>query len=354
MKKYILLITGILLFTTCKSNQYISSSKSATDSEIITTYANTINTTDVKQHVFTLASDEFEGRRTGEKGQKMAAEYLANEYKKYGLTGNHLTNDYYQIVPIEALKSKSAFPPKHSSENIIAFIEGSEKPNEIIVISSHYDHEGIKDGKIYNGADDNASGTTAVIEIAEAFSKAKKDGYGPKRSILFINFTGEEKGLLGSKYFTNNPIYPLKNIVAALNIDMIGRIGNEHPNDANYVYVIGADIISSELHKINEMANNEYVQLELDYTYNDKNDINRFYYRSDHYNFAKHNIPIIFYFNGVHADYHKPTDTPDKINLELLTKRAQLIFYTAWEIANRDNRLVIDKLKKDNLVQNFK
>ncbi len=354
MNKYILLVAGILLITACKSNKKLTSAELTSDSILITKYANSITESDVKKHVFTLASDEFEGRRTGEKGQKMAAEYLVNEYKGFGLTGNHLTNNYFQIVPIEALKTKSKFPPLNASENIIAFIKGAEKPNEIIIISSHYDHEGIKDDLIYNGADDNASGTAAVLEIAQAFAKAKKEGHGPKRSMLFINFTGEEKGLLGSKYFSENSIYPLENIVAGLNIDMIGRSGKERPNDTNYVYVIGADRLSTELHEINEQANNKYVNLDLDYTYNAEDDKNRFYYRSDHYNLAKHNIPIIFYFNGVHEDYHKPTDTADKINIELLTKRAKLIFYTAWELANREDRILVDKPVEIDLMQNSK
>jgi Zn-dependent M28 family amino/carboxypeptidase len=342
MKKNILLIASLAFLWSCKSNKTLSSAELTSNSKLITSYANTINEADIKKHVFTLASDEFEGRRTGEKGQKMAAEYLANEYKSYGLKGNHLTGDYFQNVPLEALKNKS----EHPSENVIGFIEGIEKPEEIVVISSHYDHEGIKNGEIYNGADDNASGTTAVIEIAQAFSEAKKAGYGPKRSLLFINFTGEEKGLLGSAYYVSNSTYPLENITAALNIDMIGRIGKDKPGDTNYLYIIGADRLSSELHLINEDANQKYSKLDLDYTYNAIDDKNRFYYRSDHYNFAKHNIPIIFYFNGVHKDYHKPTDTPDKINIELLTRRARLIFYTAWELANRENRIIVDKADK--------
>lgn len=350
MNKITLLIVSFLLVASCKTNKTYTSVELTSNSNIILSYANTITNDDIKEHVFTLASDEFEGRRTGEKGQKMAANYLADQYESYGLTGNHLTNDYFQIVPKSALKNKSA----NDSENVIAFIEGTDKPEEIVVVSSHYDHEGIKNGEIYNGADDNASGTTAVLEIAEAFAKAKKEGHGPKRSLLFINFTGEEKGLLGSKYFSSNSTYPLENIVAALNIDMIGRIGKDKKGNDNYVYVIGADRLSSELHTINEIANSTYSNLELDYTYNAANDKNRFYYRSDHYNFAKHNIPIIFYFNGVHEDYHKPTDTADKINIELLRKRAQLIFYTAWELVNREDRIIVDNVKVEDLVQNSK
>jgi len=342
MKKALLSFTILALFLACKTNKNLTSAELISDSENITKFARTINPTDVKEHIYTLASDEFEGRQTGEKGQKITAEYLINQYKSFGIKGINGTDNYLQNIPIEALNGKS----EHPSENVIAFIEGTKKPNEILVISSHYDHLGIKDGKTFFGADDNASGTTAVLEIAQAFAQAKKEGYGPKRSILFVNFTGEEKGLLGSKYSNNNPVYPLENMVANLNIDMIGRIGKERePNDDNYVYVIGADRLSTELHDINEKANKTYTHLNLDYKYNALDDPNRFYNRSDHYNFAKHNIPIIFYFNGTHVDYHKATDTKEKINLELLTKRAQLVFYTAWEIANRENRLVVDMVE---------
>lgn len=340
MKKIFTSLFVLAILLACKSKVNTSSNDLTSNSEIITKYANTINTADVKEHVYILASDAFEGRQTGEKGQKMAAEYLVNQYKSFGISGINGTNDYYQHIPVEELNNRSENP----SENVIAYIEGTKKPNEILVITSHYDHLGIHNGEVSYGADDNASGTTAVLEIAQAFANAKKEGYGPKRSILFVNFTGEEKGLLGSKYFSNNPVYPLKNMVAGLNIDMIGRIGKERdPNDDNYVYVIGADRLSTELHNINEKANATYTHLDLDYKFNALDDRNKFYSRSDHYNLAKHNIPIIFYFNGTHADYHKPTDTADKINLELLTKRAQLVFYTAWEIANREDRLIVDK-----------
>jgi Zn-dependent M28 family amino/carboxypeptidase len=214
-----------------------------------------------------------------------------------------------------------------------------------VVISSHLDHIGVNaDGAINNGADDDGSGTVAMLEIAEAFQMAADAGMGPKRSVVFLHVTGEEKGLLGSRYYTDfNPIFPLDNTVANLNIDMIGRTDPKRKGDRNYIYLIGSDKLSSELHELSETVNTKYTQLELDYTYNDENDPNRFYYRSDHYNFAKNNIPIIFYFNGTHADYHRPGDTPDKINYDLLRNRSQLIFYTAWDIANRDNRITVDK-----------
>ncbi len=234
------------------------------------------------------------------------------------------------------------------SENVAAVLKGSEIPNEYVVISSHLDHIGISaDGDINNGADDDGSGTVALLEIAEAFKKAADAGNGPKRSIVFLHVTGEEKGLLGSQYYTDvEPIFPLAQTVANLNIDMIGRIDPKREGDRNYVYLIGSDKLSTELHNLSEEVNKKYTNIELDYTFNDENDPNRFYYRSDHYNFAKNNIPIIFYFNGTHDDYHRPGDTPDKINYDLLENRSRLIFHTAWEVANRNNKVVVDKVAK--------
>ena len=231
------------------------------------------------------------------------------------------------------------------SKNVAGFVKGSEFPDEYIIISAHSDHIGVNaNGDINNGADDDGSGSMAVLEIAEAFKAAADKGQGPKRSIIFLHVTGEEKGLLGSQYYTDiEPLVPLANTVADLNIDMIGRIDPKREGNRNYVYLIGSDKLSTELHNISEAVNNKYMNIELDYTYNDENDPNRFYYRSDHYNFAKNNIPIIFYFNGTHDDYHQVGDTPDKINYDLLENRARLVFYTAWELANRPNRIVVDK-----------
>ena len=234
------------------------------------------------------------------------------------------------------------------SENVVAIVKGSKKPEEYVVISSHLDHIGVNaDGQINNGADDDGSGTVAMLEIAQAFKAAADKGMGPDRSIIFLHVTGEEKGLLGSKYYTDfEPLVPLKNTVANLNIDMIGRIDPKRQGNRNYIYLIGSDKLSTELHDLSEAMNTQYTNLELDYKYNDENDPNRFYYRSDHYNFAKNNIPIIFYFNGTHDDYHRPGDTPDKINYDLLKNRSQLIFHTAWEVANRENAVVVDKAIK--------
>ncbi|NKI32091.1 M28 family peptidase [Croceivirga thetidis] len=522
MKKLILLTSLVVL--ACNSSQQTVNKTSSTASERTktspTTYASTILEDDLKEHLFIYASDEFEGRDTGSKGQKKAISYLKEQYEALGILPAKSDGNYFQKVPLEISKMptgnitinnkayaigedfvtfaslehvtneivfagfgietdeysdydnidvldkivliefgepqkedgkyllsedgypsrwgdfnesladrlqiatdkgakailifeeeyfprlKSRFeyisnngrevmtlssensqeiPPifigenlgtvlkelitketttnklkgnfefnivsgnkKIDSENVAAILKGSELPNEYVVISSHLDHIGVNaDGQINNGADDDGSGTVALLEIAEAFKKASDDGLGPKRSIIFLHVTGEEKGLLGSRYYTDfEPIVPLENTVANLNIDMIGRIDPKRDGERNYIYLIGSDKLSTELHNLSEEINSKFTNIELDYKYNDENDPNRFYYRSDHYNFAKNNIPIIFYFNGTHEDYHRPGDTPDKINYDLLENRTRLIFHTAWEVANRENRVLVDKPSK--------
>ena len=238
---------------------------------------------------------------------------------------------------------------KTESSNVLGFVEGTDKKDEVLIISSHYDHIGISaDGQVNNGANDDGSGTASVLEIAQAFAQAKAAGKGPRRSILFLTVSGEEKGLLGSEYYADmNPVIPLEQTVGDLNIDMVGRVDDLHQGKSdNYIYVIGSDKLSSDLHKISEAANQKHTKLELDYKYNDSQDPERIYYRSDHYNFAKHQIPIIFYFNGLHADYHQPTDDVEKIDFKLAERSARLVFYTAWDIANRDQRLVVDSNKQ--------
>lgn len=353
--KYFIIFLTVIIFFSCSAKKVVKENRDKItekkvhtitvddivldDSKVTYFYANLITSENVKVHVEELASDKYEGRLTGEKGQKMAANYIRDFYKKIGVEpGIKGTDKYFQTIPKDFLKGKSNF----DTQNVLGFIYGSEKPEEIIVISGHYDHLGHKNDEIYNGADDNASGTAAVLEIAKIFQQAVIEGEGPKRSILFLNLTGEEEGLFGSKYYTSHPIYNLKNTIADLNIDMVGRVDPKHEEKKDYIYLIGADKISQELHFISEAVNNKYTKLDLDYTYNDEKDPNRFYYRSDHYNFAKNGIPIIFYFNGVHADYHQPTDTADKIDYEQLAKRARLVFLTAWELANREERLKID------------
>jgi Peptidase family M28 len=232
--------------------------------------------------------------------------------------------------------------------NVLGFIEGSDPQlkKEYVFITAHYDHLGVDKDKIYYGADDNASGTAGVIEIARAFAEAKRKGLGPKRSVVCMLVSGEEKGLLGSSFYVEFPIFSLQQTIVDINTDMIGRVDEAHRNDSNYIYVIGADRMSADLHAVNEASNNAFTKLTLDYKYNSDNDPNRYYERSDHYNFVEKGIPAVFYFNGTHADYHKPTDTPDKLHYGLMAKRAQLAFYTAWELAHRYKRLMPDKKKK--------
>ena len=227
-----------------------------------------------------------------------------------------------------------------AGKNILAYVEGNENKEEVVIVSAHYDHVGKRGEDIYNGANDNGSGTSTILEIAEGFQKAKMEGNGPKRSILFLWMTAEEKGLLGSSYYTQNPVFPLDMTIADVNVDMVGRSDNKYQDAKDYIYVIGSDRLSKDLHDINEMANSNYAQLILDYTYNDEKDPNRFYYRSDHYNFARNGIPAIFFFNGVHEDYHRTSDTIEKIDFKAMEKVGKLIFHTTWELANRKNRIV--------------
>ena len=342
--KYIFLLTLILL----------KSLNSYSQLEYANKFAKTITEKDLKKHLYTYASDEFEGRDTGSKGQKKAVEYLRNFYIQNDIKPGDPDKDYFQKMTLNISRGDEG---NVDSENVIAIIEGSEKPEEYLILTAHLDHVGygrtgsrlrksyvgeIKD-RIHNGADDDGSGTVAMLEIAQAFKQASKKGKGPKRSIIFLHVTGEEKGLLGSAYYSDNPIYPLSKTVANLNLDMIGRIDPTRKGDKReYIYIIGSDHDSQDLHNISEQTNLQTVNIDLDYRYNAKDDPQRFYYRSDHYNFAKKGIPIIFYFSGTHEDYHLPSDTPDKINYDLLELRSKLIFYTAWNIANRDQRVIVD------------
>lgn len=464
-------------------------------------YANTITASELKKHLYVIASDEYEGRETGRKGQKMAMEYLVNQFKSYGIqegdhgftqsfklletknenvhftsnsqhfsinedfiltpafiknqkiesalvfvgfgmseSKNYLKSDIENKVVLiikdipekigkESIKSRieeiKKYQPKAilvydtsvegklkkyrryfgnpkmklgdeideevatlyinnkvlkslnesnfnwskalkkglkkpkvinssvsiiiekpydylSSENILAFIPGEEKKDELLVITAHYDHIGKNDSLIFNGADDDGTGTVTLLELAQAFMHAKTEGYKFKRSILIMHVSGEEKGLLGSRYYSDNPVFPLENTVTNLNVDMIGRYDEAHENDSNYIYLIGSDKLSADLHQLSEKVNDLYSNVNLDYKYNDDKDPNRFYYRSDHYNFAKNGIPVIFYFSGTHEDYHKATDTVEKIDYEKTARIAKLIFYTAWHIVNRDERIIVD------------
>ena len=273
--------------------------------------------------------------------EKFALKMMNISSKKFGKIKsklNKVANAHQKIKPSKITIELVVDEEEVSTENVVGMIQGTDLADEAIVISAHYDHIGIKNGSIYNGADDDGSGTVAIMEIAEAFAEAKKNSYGPRRNIIFLATTGEEKGLLGSQYYVENPLFPLEKTVTNLNIDMIGRLDEEHRDNKNYIYLIGTNMISQDLHDISHEVNKTYKNIELDYKFNSPEDKNRFYYRSDHYNFAKNGIPVIFYFNGVHDDYHKSTDTVDKILFDKVENITQLIFYTTWEIANRDEK----------------
>ena len=304
----------------------------------LNSFTKDINVNELKNLIYVYASDFFKGRETGKLGQKRAVKFISEYYESLKIKEAKGTESYFQRMKLNISGDIV------QTENVVAVIQGSEVPDEYIIISSHLDHEGEKNGEIYNGADDNASGTIGVLKIAEAFQNAVKTGFRPRRSIIFLHLTGEEKGLLGSKFYTENPLYPLEKTIVNLNIDMIGRIDPRHKNNVErYLYLIGTNLLSSELHEVSESTNNNTTKLYLDYKYNDIDQSECIYYRSDHFHFVKNNIPAIFYFNGIHEDYHKPTDTAEKIEYDLLKDRIKLIFFTAWELANRYNRIEVDK-----------
>ena len=272
--------------------------------------------------------------------EKIAKAIMGNDYQ--GKTNaNAQPKPYTANITLQFSKETAQL----QSSDVLGYLEGTDLKDQLVVISAHYDHLGKRDTVIYYGADDDGSGTVSILEIAQAFAKAKEAGKGPRRSILFLANSGEEKGLWGSAYYADHPVYPLDKTTVDLNIDMIGRIDDTRKkgDSTNYVYVVGDDKLSSDLKVISEEQNKKYTKLELDYKFNDPKDPQRIYYRSDHFNFAQKGVPIIFYYDGMlDRDYHKPTDTPDKISYDVMAKRAKLVFYTAWEMANRN-----DMLKRD-------
>ncbi|MEO6722441.1 MAG: M28 family peptidase, partial [Ferruginibacter sp.] len=261
------------------------------------------------------------------------------------VTGEQVTVNNFPVKDSKISFDYKEYRTTTNASNVIGVLEGSDKKDEFVFLTAHYDHLGKHDGKIFYGADDDGSGTVAVIEMAEAFARAKAEGKGPRRSIVFMTVSGEEKGLWGSEFYSDHPVFPLDKTTVDLNTDMVGRIDTERKtgDSLNYVYVIGHDKLSSELALINEGANQKYTNLVFDYKFDDPKDPNRIYYRSDHYNFARKGVPILFFYDGMLlSDYHKSTDTVDKIYWDLYQKRVQMIFHTAWEMANMDNMLKRD------------
>ena len=256
----------------------------------------------------------------------------------------HSTGHYLKYSPYTNRR-------KIDSENVIAYMEGAdpELKDEALVLMAHYDHVGVGQpdetgDSIYNGADDNGSGTSALLGIANALNEARANGYKPKRSILFVHVTAEEVGLLGSRYYSDHPVVPIENTVSAFNADMIGRSDPEHMErgETDYVYLIGGEIISSELDSLVVSANDKTVQMGLDRRYNDLTDRNQFYRRSDHWNMGRLGVPFVFFFTGVHEDYHQPSDSVDKIQFEKYSRVAKLIYASSIKVLNYDGRPVVD------------
>lgn len=265
-------------------------------------------------------------------------------------------NDSFELANEKTLTlTMNVLQEEVTTQNVVAIVSGSDKTlkNEFVAFGAHYDHVGVgrpdeRGDTIYNGADDDGSGTVSLLALAQAFGTSKDK---PKRSIIFVWHCGEEKGLWGSDFFTTHPTIPLTSIITQLNIDMIGRSkaeGDTDPRDAelsgpNEIYSIGSKMMSSELGDLAERVNKDYLNLSYNYRYDDPSDPNRFFYRSDHYNYARHGVPIIFWFDGVHADYHRPSDEVSKIDFVKMSKVARTVFLTGVELANRDKRPIVDR-----------
>lgn len=310
---------------------------------------NAITAKRLRAHLTFIAHDLLEGRDTPSRGLDIAAEYIATQMKLYGLAPGGVDATYFQPFP---LPNPTNAKPAPTSRNVVAILKGSDPKlsAEYVAIGCHYDHVGVMgsgDGdRIFNGADDDGSGTVAMIEMAYALASGPK----PKRSVIFVWHAGEEKGLWGSDYFTKNPTVPIKSIITQLNIDMIGRskpAGNTNPankmlTSQDGIYVIGSRKLSNELGNVVANVNKQLFDLNYDYHYDAPNDPEGLYGRSDHYNYARFGIPIAFFFDGVHEDYHQVGDEAHKIDYAKMERISRTIFATAWTLANRPNRPKVD------------
>ncbi|MEZ4900689.1 MAG: M20/M25/M40 family metallo-hydrolase [Spirosomataceae bacterium] len=309
----------------------------------------------LQQHVYTLAADSMQGRKTGMKGQEIARNYCVKSLRATHALPIFKTDSlwlfsqsYYfnltmptgMVIPMGGLytlteKPSTEFEKKTTLEgqNIGGIFVGTDLKKEIVIITAHYDHLGSSKAGIFHGADDNASGTAAILAMAALCDSLQKQGIRSRRSLCFLLFSGEEGGLIGSKYFLENSPFLHENIRYNLNVDMVGRRDKTHRKNSDYCYLIGPHFFP-ELRSTVKESNHLSFNLTLDYRYDNEYDPNRYFYRSDHYNFAKRHIPALFFMDGEHPDYHQTTDTADKIDYQLLQKRASLIFQIAWSLAN--------------------
>ncbi|UXX79128.1 M28 family metallopeptidase [Reichenbachiella carrageenanivorans] len=344
---------AVLLFTENNYRKTVSASKVAAEKGAKLVLVVRTSTDEMLEELITSYRGYLEAGRMSVDTGIEADEYLGMFYTAPSLMKDLVGKNYEKLKELtdngsvseiqKVKQGKFAFGiekevKKIKSENVMGYLEGTDLKDELVVITSHYDHLGRRGDKIFNGADDDGSGTAGVMELAQAFAMAKAEGNGPRRSLLFLAFTGEEKGLLGSEYYADHPVFPLANTITNLNMDMIGRNDEDNYKDKDYVCLVGSDKLSQELHDISEQVNATYTNLDLNYVYNDENHPEQIYYRSDHWNFAKNGIPVIFYTTGSHDDYHKETDTIEKIEKDVYLQRTKLVFYTAWELVNRDKR----------------
>jgi hypothetical protein len=319
------------------------------------------------RHKFSLSPSRLKLEKPRQSGPNIPVISASEQMVKAILDGEKL--DYEAIkkqaaegAPIEAFDlsagkqasfNVNAKIDRAITQNVVGVIEGADPvlKKEYVAVGAHYDHVGIaknaEGDRIFNGADDDGSGTVATLAIAQALAKSPER---PKRSVIFVWHAGEEKGLWGSEFFTNNPTVPIEQIITQLNIDMIGRSkkgaddnpANKDLTGPNELYVIGSKMMSTDLGNLSEEVNNSFLKLAFNYKYDDPNDSERFFYRSDHFNYARKGVPIIFYFSGVHEDYHGLADTADKIDYQKMEKVARTVFAMMWRLANGPARPKVD------------
>lgn len=311
------------------------------DTEAVKKFQASVSQRELRAHVDFLASDPLSGREAGTLYEKVAAAYLIAQHRRYG-TEPFLPQGYVHAFAL-APKRREVENPKRGRKppmavidtpyawNILACRRGSVLPQEYVILSAHYDHIGMTSkGEPYNGADDNASGTAVLLEVARLLSLMPP----PKRTIVFFHTAAEEKGLLGAMRFVRDSLIPLDSIVAVLNADMLGRIDTLHQPGEVYLYAIGSARATPRLKAFQESVNALCCGWILDYRYDDPKDPQRLFYRSDHYAFAKHGVPAVFYFGGLHADYHQVSDDADKIEFDRLERAAVFLASLAWTLAN--------------------
>ncbi len=287
-------------------------------------YASSILRRDLQEHVAILASDSLQGRATGTPGGKMAGDYIARCFEEYGLQAP-FNGSYFQIIDSST-----------QARNVIGIISGTEDADKAIILGAHYDHHGMHEGVVYNGADDNASGVAAMLAVAKTLASMQKNHYLPKRTIIFIAYDAKEYSMAGSAFYVKHPLVSLKQTMACINLDMLGRIDAPPASDTNYVLVVGAHKNKSKLKEVVDYQNvNKQLNLDIDYTFYGSEVFSQIFYEiSDQYNFGKKKIPVLYFTSGMHDDLWKPTDDPDRLSYPILQKRTQLVYYVLWDIAN--------------------